>query len=288
MVQQLDLHAETLERVSPKAWYFWQESQLPGHQPTSGTLSLYPWSTRQQLAALAIPTIVFGICIFLPHGHQCVYLCGAIAANGALFSLFGIAQRLTYNGKIYWYIPLSQGGHPFAAFVNQNNAGGYLNLCLAAAVGWFLSSLPESNSAEDDWKTDDWKTSGRHRQWSAATFWAFACIVVILAGILFTFSRGAILSLFVSGTVLLLALVADYGLRNVAKIGIAIGVVGLGLFVWMGQSHRLVERWDETLGELQTRNVSRFSHWQDALGAARDFPLTGTGLGYLPLRLPTV
>ncbi len=59
---------------------------------------------------------------------------GLIAVNGAAFSIFGVVQALTFNNKLYWTMPLEDGGLPFAGFVNRNHAGAYLNLCVAASL----------------------------------------------------------------------------------------------------------------------------------------------------------
>ena len=98
-------------------------------------LSLYPASTRRDLAMLVLATTAFVLGSFwFQTGSSQLWLCGLVGLNGAVFALFGIVQRLSYNGKLYWLTPLADGGQPFAAYVNRNNAGGYLILCLAAAV----------------------------------------------------------------------------------------------------------------------------------------------------------
>jgi hypothetical protein len=113
--------------------------------PTS--LSLNPAATRYELAllALAVSLFLLGSQVFTSRRTQSV-LWGAFAANGALFAFYGLTQQLTWSGKIYGQYALSQGGHPFAAFVNKNNGAGYLNLCLAAALGYLLYAYTRSTS----------------------------------------------------------------------------------------------------------------------------------------------
>ena len=53
--------------------------------------------------------------------------------NGVALALFSMAQQMTFNGKLYWVVELTQGGTPFGPYVNRNNASGYLLLCFADA-----------------------------------------------------------------------------------------------------------------------------------------------------------
>src|SRR5262249_42689202 len=64
-----------------------------------------------------------------------------LAIDGAALSVFGIIQKINWNGKLYWTIPLTHGGQPFASYVNRNNATGFLNIALAATAGWLIWSL---------------------------------------------------------------------------------------------------------------------------------------------------
>ncbi|MBX3438963.1 MAG: hypothetical protein KF861_15840, partial [Planctomycetaceae bacterium] len=102
--------------------------------PVTGTVS--PASTRTQASLLffALGAFVLGSRWFSTGPSQ-IWLWRALAINGAALAFFGIVQKLTWNGLLFWSVPLRQGGTPFASFVNRNNAAGYLNLCLAAALG---------------------------------------------------------------------------------------------------------------------------------------------------------
>jgi len=55
-----------------------------------------------------------------------------MAINGVAIAFFGLVQQLTWNGRLFWQVPLEQGGEPFGPFVDRNHAGGFLTLCLAA------------------------------------------------------------------------------------------------------------------------------------------------------------
>jgi hypothetical protein len=79
------------------------------------------------------------------------YFLYALAANGLLIALFGIAQRVTKATKIYWLVD-SPNPSFFGSFVYKNHGGFYLDLALAITgglTGWLylrgLRRLEKSN-----------------------------------------------------------------------------------------------------------------------------------------------
>lgn len=74
-----------------------------------------------------------------------------IAANGLCLGLFGIAQRIIGNGKIFWFFD-SPNASFFGSFIYKNHGGAYLLLPLALScglAGWYylrgLRRLEKSN-----------------------------------------------------------------------------------------------------------------------------------------------
>jgi hypothetical protein len=75
----------------------------------------------------------------------------ALACNGLLLGLFGIAQRLVGNGKMFWFFE-SPNPSFFSSFIYKNHGGAYLDLTLAVSCGlaaWYylrgLRRLEKSN-----------------------------------------------------------------------------------------------------------------------------------------------
>lgn len=121
---------------------------------TQRTRSVYPLATREYSALLALAMSVFVLAsIHLVNKQSVQWTFIAVAVCGTALSFFGLIQRLSWNGKFYWIIePLSGGFQSFGPFVNRNNAGGFLNLCLAASVGLlvWLHWKPEMDAARPD------------------------------------------------------------------------------------------------------------------------------------------
>lgn len=254
-------------------------------------LSLYPASTRRDLALLVLAIAVFllGAGFFKTPRAQ-IWLCGLIALDGAALAFFGLIQQLTWNGLLYWSVPLTGGGGPFGPFVNHNNAGGFLNLCLAGAVGmavWAVARSGLSRHATSGWLLQE---TGRMapkppRQWlvflarlNASTIVALSLVVLIVAGILCSLSRGAWIAMI--GATILTTLIVSCARRRTLRlwwIGLA-AMAAVALVGWVGMSDAVHARFT-TLLDQKTISQARIPHWRDGMKAAADFWPAGSGLG---------
>jgi O-antigen ligase len=264
----------------------------------SATLSFYPASTRLDLAGLVLATVLFAIGAWLFQDRRTqLWLWGTLALNGAALAFFGIAQKLSWNGRLFWTVEVTSGGQPFASFVNRNNSAGFLNLCLAAAIGLLAWTMQhdvgqgaQTHPVRERWRLKPaWGASllagfGKLTTWQLA---AGVCATLIMAGIWCSLSRGGILSMAGAGLITAVAFVRQH--RNRLPV-MAASVTALALSIcllsWLGLQ-------DSVEGRLATLNAgslgtdARLRNWRDALGAVRDFGLGGTGLGtyryvYLP------
>ncbi len=249
-------------------------------------ISLYPASTRRDLAllALAAATFVLGA-LFFRSPVAALVLCGVLAVNGAALSFFGLVQKLTFNGLLYWQVPLTNGGGPFGPFVNRNNAGGYLNLCLAGAVAlalWaFHSHQSDRRAPATSWGQyfgDVWAGIVRFvGELSGLKILVLALAGLILTGVLASFSRGAMVAL-VAGLVVTVLITRRWAERRTVRVLISLTLLaGVALIGWVGMRESLLARYATLVDERIVEN--RIPHWQDGLQAVPDFWLTGSGLG---------
>ena len=134
------------------------------HGPEKVTRSLYPAGTREYLSLLVLATAFF----YLASSHaidrkSVLTFFAAIAICGAAISFFGVAQRLSWNGKFYWtYETARLNASVFGPFVNRNNAGGFLNMCLAGGLGLAVALHWKKSSA----KLTEISETIRHRETS--------------------------------------------------------------------------------------------------------------------------
>lgn len=257
-----------------------------------------PAATRFELVRLVMVLTAFflGTQLFATSRTQ-LWLWGVLGLNGAALAFFGICQRLSWNGSLFWTFPLKRGGTPFSAFVNRNNAAGYLCICLAASLGLLAWSFTKWVPPRPD--GDAVIGLRRRRQQSFGAMISefvldlnakklFACTLVVLSvtGILAATSRGGWAALFVAGVVTCLFATKS---RRIASLGLVLGLALLsaGIVTWSGLGHRISQRWDQIVSIDTIANDSRWDHWRDAFRVVRDFPATGTGFGtyqyaYLP------
>jgi len=255
---------------------------LAGHS----VLSVYPASTRFELARLSAVAIVFCLGFLLFRTRRAIAgLWIAVVANGAVLSAFGIVQLMSWNGKLYWTIPLERGGQPFASFVNRNNACGFLALTLAAGIGLFLwSSLADS---ESDFRqtADRPKLPHTLRNWlsqltdmSAGQQLSLSAIIVILSGIVCSSSRAGIAATLCASLVTIALFRRRYHNNVVGPVSMLLLLCSVLLVTWAGLSDQVGARLSTLLDERLLQD-GRFSHWKDSIRSVSDHLWMGTGLG---------
>lgn len=253
-------------------------------------ISLYPASTRRDLSLLVLASAVFvaGSRLIATPFAQCMF-CGAIALNGAALAFFGLAQQLSWNGKLFWRVPF-EAGTPFASFVNRNNAAGFLNLCLAGAIGlcvWTVARTATANQGDNvaGRREGRWGFAWRKlvrffANLDALTLTAFTSSIVIIAGILCSLSRGGWISLTVGAIVTLTATLVGQRRGRPRLSWLAIAALSCLLLVgWLGKTDAVQQRLSTLLDYRQTLTDRRLPHWQDGFNCAQDFWRAGSGLG---------
>jgi len=204
-----------------------------------------------------------------------------LATSGALFSFFGLVDtiRLTrdWQFEIRQALTISPVGaeDPFGPFVNNNNCAGFLCLAIGCAFGLLVfvnhwSSVTQKKNFESH--------SARSSGWHVIKFGCLLMIVVMVAAVIGSNSRGGFLGL-LAGTLVMAAVMLP---RTAKWKGIA-AVLMTGTLAWLIVAGLgLGERSGERLGTLTDRAVfedPRLDHWADALVAARHYLPFGSGLG---------
>jgi len=253
----------------------WNESQL----------SIYPAATRERVCVLILAVgVFFCACHIFRHGHLVAWLMGAVAVNGVLITLLGLAQTISDSDKVYWSYELVNGGQPFGPFVNGNNAGGYLIMCFAAA-NFFLGAKvfrtinkQKNRQLSNEGLIQKIVEGAGHgfAKMDAKSLYILAALAVTSAGVFASLSRGASMSLVV-------AILVGWGMlfrRNLLQGVIALFVIaaGLGLIVWTQQADDIASGL-ATFSDVQATNLNRLSHWEDGWNYAVSYLPFGSGLG---------
>jgi O-antigen ligase/tetratricopeptide (TPR) repeat protein len=305
LVQLAPIPGSLMGRIAPNNLSLWQ-SLLPSavgessteldfaHElgvspiPSQPVLSLYPNSTRHDLGLLVAAVAAFFLASRLfstPQGL--VGLLAVISMNGAALAFFGLAQQLRWNGLLFGSVPLTEGGAPFASFVNRNSGAGFLNICLGAAIGLTIWTFARTTAGETGDPNGDSSTSDTGRplrigqliaELTVAKLAMLSVTIVIFAGVVCSLSRGAWISATAASAVAVITFAVCHRAWIRASLWIAVAVLGLAIVAWAGRMD-VVEQRFASLWDHGNRPDSRLAHWENGLATARNFAFLGSGLG---------
>src|SRR5262245_59349119 len=63
-----------------------------------------------------------------------------LVVYGVAMALFALVQHFTWNGRLYWFRPLTSGAtSPFGPFVNRNHFAGYMELLVPLPIAMIIT-----------------------------------------------------------------------------------------------------------------------------------------------------
>ncbi|MFQ5866767.1 MAG: O-antigen ligase family protein [bacterium] len=174
---------------------------------------------------------------------------------GSIISFFGIIQELTWNGKLFWFYPLSHRGRAFGPYVNGNHFAGYIGMLIPLSIGYLLSLKRK---------------------------YSLSFKVLIILAVLFMFaalfssrSRAGIVSLLLSLVFMGFLLVRLKSAKIEKQLPFVFVVLMLIGLAWFG-STRIVDRFS-LLNDPSWK--ARLWVWRGTIEIIKDSPFLGTGLG---------
>lgn len=279
LLQMVPLPAWLTQGVSPRAVALARDvAEFTGAPLGFVPASLAPYATWQQWMTL-LSVGLFFLVIYNTYRtrDQVRRLLWAMLLTTALVSLFGIIQRVAWNGRLYWIGPLAPHAQAFGPFVNRAHFAGLaivgVSMGLAMMLG--LQRAQVRRRLLRSWRD-------RVRAWNSRDVGPERLIplLVLIAGgaALVSGSRGGVVSLLAA----LLAMASlgvrgRAGRRRAALVAAATALILL-VAVWIGGDilYGTVERLS---AELRDSDESpRVRLWQDAMGLWWDTPVLGTGL----------
>jgi hypothetical protein len=176
--------------------------------PVNRPISLRPGETLKRLRlAASLVALFFLVAFWVDRNERAVFLIITVTTVGFLVAVEGLVQYLAWNGKIYWVrkVPPSS---PFGPFVNHNHFAGYVGMVIPVAISlaFYLVALRRSEGRSLPSPpapfSDGWRGSAGHLEhWGQGGLAMFAAIILIVS-LVFSTSRGGILSTGVSGLIL--------------------------------------------------------------------------------------
>jgi O-antigen ligase len=235
------------------------------------TLSVYPHQTLLVLlkflaclAAFILAAEVFD------SGRGKSTLVRALIILGCFEAAYGLVQYLTGWQKIFTFTKQYDVAEATGTYINRNHFAGLLELTLPFAFASAFYSFQR------------WLESRRASRVESSfglqsAFYLFLMVIMLVA-VVFSRSRGGILATIFS--IVLVALLAQLKARRKASmLGVLLLLVcAIGYGLWIGLDPVLI-RFEEVRNPGFLQMEGRVSLWKDALRLARDYPLTGSGLG---------
>jgi len=181
---------------------------------------------------------------------------------GFLVALFGIVQYLTFNGRLYWFVPLPHPSEPFGPFVDRDHFAGFVELTAPLGLAMLLQGTWRGGKAT-----------------FVGLFTAVPLAALVMSG-----SRGGIVGLGFAAVVLVF--VSPWrGIRIRRLFAFASLVVLAGAFMlWLG-ANATIQRFDKLTASSISRD-QRLSMDRDTWRIVAAHPWAGTGLGTLETVFP--
>jgi len=226
-------------------------------------LSAYRYGTKVEILHWSAAVLLFFLAVeSLRTVEDAMVFAWFLVVLGFSVSLFGIVQHFTFNGKLYWFVPMEAGGGAFGPFVDRDHFAGFVELTvpLGLALLFFRACRREH-----------------------IMILGFASIVPIGALVL-SASRGGILS-FLAEFILLVCFWSKCNARTKPFFRAALLTVVAGAFAfWLGSSDTVQRFQDLELNKLV--NDQRLSMDNDTLRIFLRHAWMGTGLGTLRIVYP--
>jgi O-antigen ligase len=277
-VQLVPMPISWLLRVSPATDTVVRQLDL-GYEAarSAGTAVLHPISiapaeTAKGLAMfLALSVFLLGATAMMPR-VRVKWLIRRLAALGLALAVFGIVQRATYNGKLYWvFAPIDIASNSFGPFVNRNHFAGWMLMAGALTAGYLCSLMVPRGSRRRRLTWQQRIATLAAPDGHRLLFISCALAVMVLS-IVWTLSRSGIIALGVATALMSVFVSIRFrGARRAATAGFLLAVVAFALS-WKGLD--TVLDWYSRTSTLEWR----FHLWRDTLAIIRDFRWFGTGL----------
>ncbi|MGB7329269.1 MAG: O-antigen ligase family protein [Rubripirellula sp.] len=254
-------------------------------------------STLRAMTAFALCAVVLFISVFAVRDRRTLKFVLVIAALSGttvtLWGLLGVGSARTLPSAGAWAVQVETvRPSSFGPFVNRNNAGGFLNLTLAATVGLLVWSvrksskkstidpqyvLPPSNALERIAGT----LLSMVRDLDGPSILALFAAVVQVVGIAASQSRGALVATAAGGLIVTIQLVRRQRSINPAMVAAVVFVLVAARWalVYLGLDGAVSQRVDSIFTLSEGSQVGRLELVADGLRSAMHYMPLGSGLG---------
>ena len=250
-------------------------------------LSLAPHATLRAALKLGAVAAFFLVCYNTYRTRpQIVRAVWTMIIMGSFISVFGIVQRMTWNGRLYWLGPESRAPAAFGPFVNRAHFAGLIVVVVPMALALVMTGVKNARRMPGR----GWRD--RLRRWNSERRGPTRLIpfLILLMGgaALASGSRGGLLAL-IAALMAMVSLGAQgrSGAGRATRIAVTSALIVLaatwigGDVLW-GTVTRLADEVE------RSEDSVRLRLWGDAVDLAKATPALGTGLDTFGVVYPLV
>ncbi len=274
-----------------------QDNEGIDRHPFRLAVSIEPLHTRAAIGSLVLAAVMVwigSVCFTSPKWQISLVL--VITVLGIVIGMLGLAHALSWQ-RVNW-LGLAPGSS-FATFVSRNSAGGFMNVCLSAALGLATWTFLKPYNPNDFYIVRNpnplleflRKIESGFAKLTTPQIASVIAVAFLLAAVGCTTSRGATIGgIAACSVVLLLSRNSEQGYGRIFFAMIVV-LLGLGLVFFFEFDERISKRFEELLKIESQLKDGRSYIWGVALKAFAFFIATGSGLGtfhyaYLPFQTP--
>ncbi|MDI6759644.1 MAG: O-antigen ligase family protein [Candidatus Brocadiaceae bacterium] len=254
----------------------------PKNLSTKKPLSIYPFATQNDLLLFLTYLFVFFLVLNNFKEQKALErLSMGIIFTGLFLAAFGLVQHFTWNGKIYWFRETywlggqRELGAPFGPFTNRDHFAGYMAMVIPLTLGSLVGRTLRTDL--DEGAELRQRLLGFFNREIAVIAFLYSAVCIMILSLLFTLSRGGVISLSVSLIVFVVLLMWPQKSSIHKKKRLIPIFAILGVILLFGIGEELPARFlkNEPLAE-------RWDIWKDSFQIIKDFPVLGTGSGNFP------
>lgn len=277
-LQVVPLPMGVVEVLSPRAAELWSgPAEAPHLEPTSATLSLYPYGTWTDVRVLLAALTLFfvGVNIYRDRAAFRRLLAG-LGLIGLAIATIGITQVLLGATKIYWLFESPVGLITAGPFASYSHYSEFLNLTLGCALGFLLVRALERSHGRPIELRDLVDLRAERGSWLDRALALF--LVLGIVAIALSTSRNGLISLAFAGTLTAVAMQLTGKVEGVGWPLVGLATVAFVALLFLGIDP-IYDRMSDTLGDPVAAFGARADLARDTFAMAQALPFTGAGFG---------
>ncbi|MBI5887867.1 MAG: O-antigen ligase family protein [Deltaproteobacteria bacterium] len=277
VIQILPLPESLLAYISPETAQFHRTfagANLSGPM----TISVNPGATIEELLKFLAYAAVFFVTIdYCETTEHINRLLRTVVCMGAGLVVLAVAQKMTWNGRLYWFYPLGKNVPPnhniWGPYINRNHFAGYMELAVPIALGCAIYMLSTINALSgSSFRKNIARVLSSRRFFQAGIF--FLAALIMEAALFMTLSRGGFIGSAVSIAIFGALAYARRSLRKALWI-IAAPAAVIIMIIFIG----LLADTERRFMTAAPDQFARLDIWIDSLNIIKDYPFFGMGLG---------